>query len=181
MRIHSGERPYMCPHPGCGKTFTESGNLNTHKRLHEEDKPLKRKKVAPKVIKPKFKAISAFVPYRSKSVLAKVQKLTIQVSSNPLDAEFNSSRKMGEIPKDYNPKQLAEDLKSRPIINSCNSYGMIVENPMSYSMFNPQELPVVQGEVKGGLSLPIGNSNSNFYGGQMNGRFQMGFFGYSGC
>lgn len=33
-RIHSGEKPYKCDYPGCGRAFSEGGNLNTHKRIH---------------------------------------------------------------------------------------------------------------------------------------------------
>jgi uncharacterized Zn-finger protein len=33
-RVHSGEKPYKCDFAGCGKSFSESGNLNIHKRIH---------------------------------------------------------------------------------------------------------------------------------------------------
>lgn len=26
-RIHTGDRPYKCPHPGCEKAFTQLSNL----------------------------------------------------------------------------------------------------------------------------------------------------------
>lgn len=39
MRIHTGERPYKCPH--CDRAFTQSGNLNNHIRLHTDEKPFK--------------------------------------------------------------------------------------------------------------------------------------------
>ena len=35
-RVHTGEKPYICPHPGCGRAFSESGNMNIHRRLLEE-------------------------------------------------------------------------------------------------------------------------------------------------
>jgi len=164
MRIHSGERPYTCPYPNCGRTFTESGNLNTHKRLHEDDKPLKRKKITPKIRKPKFKAISAFVPYRPKSVSAKVQKLTSQVNSPPLHFESNNNGKIEGISKDYNSKEIGEDIGNRISTNSqylpsYNSYGMITENPMNHPIFNVRELPIIQNEVKEGLPLFVENSN----------------------
>ena len=34
MMTHSGERPYVCPYPCCGKRFTEKGNMKTHTKIH---------------------------------------------------------------------------------------------------------------------------------------------------
>nr|XP_054586026.1 zinc finger protein 362a isoform X5 [Nothobranchius furzeri] len=40
-RIHTGERPYKCAHPGCEKAFTQLSNLQSHQRQHNKDKPFK--------------------------------------------------------------------------------------------------------------------------------------------
>ncbi|ORZ33021.1 hypothetical protein BCR44DRAFT_106793, partial [Catenaria anguillulae PL171] len=36
MRIHSGERPFLCPEPLCGKRFSRTDNLAQHIKIHEK-------------------------------------------------------------------------------------------------------------------------------------------------
>ena len=35
LRIHTGEKPYACIHPGCFKRFSQSSNLTAHEKTHQ--------------------------------------------------------------------------------------------------------------------------------------------------
>ena len=39
IRVHTGEKPFPCPFPGCGKVFARSENLKIHKRTHTGKHP----------------------------------------------------------------------------------------------------------------------------------------------
>ena len=34
IRVHTGEKPFLCTYPNCGKVFARSENLKIHKRIH---------------------------------------------------------------------------------------------------------------------------------------------------
>ena len=40
MRIHTGDKPYVCPAVGCGKRFSQGANLKTHSLVHQNEAPV---------------------------------------------------------------------------------------------------------------------------------------------
>lgn len=38
VRIHTGDRPYVCPFDGCNKKFAQSTNLKSHILTHAKSK-----------------------------------------------------------------------------------------------------------------------------------------------
>ncbi len=34
IHIHTGEKPFVCPFPGCGKQFRQAGKLSIHRKEH---------------------------------------------------------------------------------------------------------------------------------------------------
>jgi uncharacterized Zn-finger protein len=39
LRLHTGERPFICSFDGCDKSFTSQGNLIVHLRSHTGERP----------------------------------------------------------------------------------------------------------------------------------------------
>lgn len=37
MYSHTGEKPFVCEHPGCGRPFSVVSNLRRHSKVHQRD------------------------------------------------------------------------------------------------------------------------------------------------
>lgn len=40
-RSHTGEKPFLCEYPGCGKAYVQKSGLDGHKRVHTGERPYK--------------------------------------------------------------------------------------------------------------------------------------------
>ena len=57
MRVHTGEKPYICLHPTCGKTFSRSDNMMQHFKCHSSGGYICKREIKVKLLNDRMEQI----------------------------------------------------------------------------------------------------------------------------
>lgn len=104
MRIHTGEKPYVCSYPNCFKRFSQSSNLSAHEKSHNVEKE-KESIVISQVVHPmplieeiKTYEKPNFDKLRQKYCLCDPDDFSVSVySCNPLNVAIKTKRGKDEV------------------------------------------------------------------------------------
>ena len=104
LRIHTGEKPYVCSYPNCFKRFSQSSNLSAHEKSHNVEKE-KESIVISQVNQPipfieeiKTYEKPDFEKLRPKYRLSDPNDFSISVYSyNPLNVAIKTKREKDEV------------------------------------------------------------------------------------
>ena len=84
VRVHTGEKPFMCPFHGCNRFFARSENLKIHKRTHTGKTSLLQFTFRPKIFELEIMRLanSCKVLYQNVEILFDLNFMVNQVLTN---------------------------------------------------------------------------------------------------
>ncbi|KAG7215970.1 hypothetical protein INR49_012424 [Caranx melampygus] len=141
IRVHTGEKPFSCAFPNCGKMFARSENLKIHTRTHTGEKPFQ----------------CEFCERRFANSSDRKKHSQVHTASKPYDCKALGCTKSYTHPSSLR-KHMKVHIKSSPTSEPQDSYDSIphqLQQPHQ-ALLEPLDLKMNR------LSPSLANKNTNF-------------------
>ncbi|XP_034538681.1 zinc finger protein ZIC 2b [Notolabrus celidotus] len=141
IRVHTGEKPFSCAFPNCGKMFARSENLKIHTRTHTGEKPFQ----------------CEFCERRFANSSDRKKHSQVHTASKPYDCKALGCTKSYTHPSSLR-KHMKVHVKLSPTSEPQDPYGLVphqLEQPHQ-ALLEPLDLKINR------LSPPFGNRHINF-------------------
>nr|XP_061820731.1 zinc finger protein ZIC 5-like [Nerophis lumbriciformis] len=140
IRVHTGEKPFLCVFPNCGKMFARSENLKIHTRTHTGEKPFQ----------------CEFCERRFANSSDRKKHSQVHTSSKPYDCKALGCTKSYTHPSSLR-KHMKVHIKSSPTSEPYDIYNSIHHHQQQHQpLLEPLDLKINH------LSPTFSNQNRNF-------------------
>ncbi|XP_037126759.1 zinc finger protein ZIC 2b [Syngnathus acus] len=123
IRVHTGEKPFLCAFPNCGKMFARSENLKIHTRTHTGEKPFQ----------------CEFCERRFANSSDRKKHSQVHSSSKPYDCKALGCTKSYTHPSSLR-KHMKVHIKSSPTSEPFDLYDSIRQQAPPQSFLEPLDL-----------------------------------------
>ncbi|XP_053188943.1 zinc finger protein ZIC 2b [Scomber japonicus] len=140
IRVHTGEKPFSCAFPNCGKMFARSENLKIHTRTHTGEKPFQ----------------CEFCERRFANSSDRKKHSQVHTASKPYDCKALGCTKSYTHPSSLR-KHMKVHIKSSPTSEPHNTYDSIAHHHQQpHQALEPLDLKMNR------LSPSLANRNTHF-------------------
>ncbi|XP_068183805.1 zinc finger protein ZIC 5-like [Antennarius striatus] len=141
IRVHTGEKPFACAFPNCGKMFARSENLKIHTRTHTGEKPFQ----------------CEFCERRFANSSDRKKHSQVHTASKPYDCKAMGCTKSYTHPSSLR-KHMKVHIKSSPASEPRDAYDSIPHpfQPPHQALLEPLDLKINR------LSPALANRNASF-------------------
>ncbi|XP_061647049.1 zinc finger protein ZIC 5-like isoform X1 [Phyllopteryx taeniolatus] len=139
IRVHTGEKPFLCAFPNCGKMFARSENLKIHTRTHTGEKPFQ----------------CEFCERRFANSSDRKKHSQVHSSSKPYDCKALGCTKSYTHPSSLR-KHMKVHIKSSPTSEPYSMNNSIQQHQEPHPLLEPLDLKINH------LSPSFSNKNTSF-------------------